>query len=466
MTQRRTMLVAAPLLLAVTLAADPAPKDKGAPKVPEADRTVAELIRKLGDDDFKVREEATKQLLAIGAPAADAVAEALKNDKLDPETARRLRLIAEKLPTVANRARWLQDVFRDPEARSSKLEESRKAIDALVKLGPPAVPYLIDGILGDHDTVGPYSYLALKGIGKGAVDGVRQRWDTLDDAQRWRLMEFCGEFDKEAAAAYALSCLTHIDVKIRGDAVAFVGRHREQRAKKQLLKMLNTEAPALRWGVMDSLANLGGDDVSAELTKLLEKDSWAAKGTGRPVPEGHPPPWWPDGRPVVIECLKRLTAKGAAAALLRVLQEKGEGKAYLGTFIIPLLGEFGHREAVPELQRVVKGQKDQHVGLLAAEALFQLGDRSARPLVLDVLAKGGSRQACNILARFGTREDVPVLVKCLDDEDWGVRRHACEGLERITGVKNRAEGWVDAGEHDAPVWKKWWAANKDKYEPK
>src|SRR6516165_880541 len=232
------MLVAAPLLLAVTLAADPAPKDKGAPKVPEADRTVAELIRKLGDDDFKVREEATKQLLAIGAPAADAVAEALRNDKLDPETARRLRLIAEKLPTVANRARWLQDVFRDPEARSSKLEESRKAIDALVKLGPPAVPYLIDGILGDHDTVGPYSYLALKGIGKGAVDGVRQRWDTLDDAQRWRLMEFCGEFDKEAAAAYALSCLTHIDVKIRGDAVAFVGRHREQRAKKQLLKML------------------------------------------------------------------------------------------------------------------------------------------------------------------------------------------------------------------------------------
>jgi HEAT repeat protein len=465
MTQRLTVFVAVPLLLGIALAADePIPKDKSAPKVPEADKTVAELIRKLGDDDFKVREAATKQLLAIGAPAADAVAEALKSDKLDPETARRLRLIAEKLPTVANRVRWLQDVFRDPEARSSKLEASRKAIAALAELGPPAVPYLIDGILGDHDTVGPYSYLALKEIGKDAVEGVRARWAKLDDAQRWRLMEFRGEFDKEAAAQYALSCLTHIDMKIRGDAVAFAGRHREQRAKKQLLKMLNNDAPALRWGVMDALANLGGDDVSAELTKLLEKDSWAAKGTGLPVPEGAQPPWWPDGRPVVIECLKRLKAKAAAPALLRVLQEKGEGKAYLGMFIIPLLGEFGYRNAVPELQWIVKGQKDQYVGLLAAEALFQLGDRSARPLVLEVLGKGGSRVACSILARYGTREDVPVLVKCLDDEDWGVRKHACEGLERITGEKNRAKGWEAISEHDAPVWKKWWATNKDKYE--
>src|SRR5262249_57768147 len=86
---------------------------------------------------------------------------------------------------------------------------------------------------------------------------------------------------------------------------------------------------------------IGGEGVPESLIELLKKDSWAAKGEGLIPPPGSPPPWWPDGRPRVIEALRKLKAEKAGPALLAVLQERGPRKAYLGSFIIPFLAEYG-----------------------------------------------------------------------------------------------------------------------------
>lgn len=58
-------------------AAEPKPDDKAA----EAGKKAAELLKALGDDDFGTREQAEKDLIALGAPAYPVVKQAV--DKTD-----------------------------------------------------------------------------------------------------------------------------------------------------------------------------------------------------------------------------------------------------------------------------------------------------------------------------------------------------------------------------------------------
>ena len=383
----------------------------------------------------------------------------------------------------ADPAGELIQVFAHPEARGTNLPQTNKAIAALVRMGAAAAPKLIDAVVGDRSsdrTVAVYSLLALKRIGPSAVPAVRKRWPDLDDESRWRLMGFRGEHDYGPAAAYALTCLDHREAGVRRKATEFLGRHEEQRARKALLGKLNAEIPALRWSVVGALAALGGEDVIAAFIPLLVPDSWAAKGDGLVAPPGPPPYYWPDGRGVIIRALHRLRAAAAAPAMLRVLREKGPGKGYLGEAIVPALADLGFREALPELRLVFAEaglaatrpaqlppmrRPRPDLRLPAARALLQLGDRTVQPFLVGVLlAKDrpdeAGRAACDALADFGDRRDVPALVAALDDCDWGVRRSAVRGLERITGTTHRAAGWAEPTEHDAEGWRAWYAKSR------
>jgi hypothetical protein len=62
---------------------------------PADDAKVQELLRQLGDKEYKVRAEATRQLAAMGAAAHPALQAKLKESGLDPEAASRIRGILE-----------------------------------------------------------------------------------------------------------------------------------------------------------------------------------------------------------------------------------------------------------------------------------------------------------------------------------------------------------------------------------
>jgi HEAT repeat protein len=227
------------------------------------------------------------------------------------------------------------------------------AIEELVKIGPKAVPDLVDAVLRSRSTVGGYPALVLDRIGEPAVEPVRKEWERLDDAQRWKLMRFRGQFDYDAVLMFAVASLDSETYEVRQAAIRYAGQYKEPRSRDKLLELLNNDAPPLRWEVVDALASIGGDAVVDALIKLLAPRGWAAKGLGLVPPDSRPPPWWPDGRPYIIEALRKLKAKKAASALLMVLQEKGEGRGYLAAQIVPALVEFEYREALPELQQIL-----------------------------------------------------------------------------------------------------------------
>src|ERR1017187_3307715 len=56
-------------------------------------KLVADLMRQLGDENTKVREAATKKLLAMGQAVNPLLRAELANPKLDPEIAARIKLV-------------------------------------------------------------------------------------------------------------------------------------------------------------------------------------------------------------------------------------------------------------------------------------------------------------------------------------------------------------------------------------
>ena len=65
---------------------------------PEEAKEIAALIERLGAADWKVREEATKKLMAFGLKAKGALEAKAKTKDLDPEIASRIELVLDELP--------------------------------------------------------------------------------------------------------------------------------------------------------------------------------------------------------------------------------------------------------------------------------------------------------------------------------------------------------------------------------
>jgi hypothetical protein len=111
--------------LAGLRAAEPA-KPAAAPTPEELGRLVAQL----GDDHFRVREEAATRLVAIGRPAVKALREALRH--ADPEVKHRARDLLDAIPSsVADLSADLKDA--DPAVR-------KEAAEGLQRLGDQAKP--------------------------------------------------------------------------------------------------------------------------------------------------------------------------------------------------------------------------------------------------------------------------------------------------------------------------------------
>jgi len=373
----------------------------------------------------------------------------------------------------------LIEILGDPKAvDQERLQETTRAINALTAIGSPAVPKLIDAVLGTNNNASLYAGHTLKQMSQNDTrDAVRERWDRLGDADRWRLAPYVSDVHFNAVADFAIASLKHKDEAVRIPAWTFIVKHRlSQRlepAKEPFLKALaGGESPRVRWHLLTEVPVFDAEKEADILIALLRPDSWAAKGEGRVYPPGGTAPWWPDGRELVIPILGKRKVKRAAPALITVLAEKGPGRAYLGHLIIPILGDFGDKEAVPELRRVLDTPSDQHertlwgrdyLHVLAATALLQLGDPAGRARLRELLGSKESLAnglAALAFAHHGTKEDLEVLGKLLDHEAWHVRRDVCRGLERITGVVNRPPGWSVTTEDAAPLWKEWLRKNR------
>lgn len=375
-------------------------------------------------------------------------------------------------PNADAKAAALIAVFRDPEVGGNNLEKTRRAYEFLVSMGKLAVPRLLRGVSDENDDVYYRCARVLTDIGAAAVPDVRARWPKFNDAERWRMMEFMGKHDNDRGADYALSCLRSTDEKLRLKAWGYLLRHKEKRVKEEFFRNLegSSDFPPC-YEVIRGESIFDGQREIGLLIALLDNDSWAAQDRGFPKRPRLARFMPNDERMFVVLALKARNAVKSAPKLLPVLQAQGPGRGYMGALVIPMLADWGYKEAIPELKKILAidkklmrpgpyGMGADSVKQLAARALWQLGNEEGRQYLLAL--DDSKAFVAKSVALCGGKRDIPLLVSWLEDPNADVVRAACEGLARITGVDihRGTKPTLIGPRADAPLWKKWYASSK------
>ncbi len=295
---------------------------------------------------------------------------------------------------VPKRVAELLAVLAGPDARGANLRAAVAAEEELVALGGPAAPQLVEAVLTKPpaSNVGYTAGKILMAIGKPALPAIRARWAELNDERRWRLVPILEKHDPGSVKEYAYHCLDS-DGWVRSYAWSFVLGTKDARAKDRYFDALTVEGketPYIRWQLLPSCQWTYDEKREIDLLiDLLKPTSWVAKGEGNPPVSCEAPAGWPDGREGVIRGLHHQKVKRAAPAILEVLLEKGPGVGYFAETIIPVLGDLGDKDAIPELERIVAskpgpGEREDlhpytHTGYpgvrkLAADAIQRIKD--------------------------------------------------------------------------------------------
>jgi HEAT repeat protein len=238
---------------------------------PADQQRLVAAVKKLGDDNFEVRERATAELVAAGRLAFAYLRPALKST--DPEVAMRAQ-------------RCIDDIERVPEGAlvpAAALLIGTKRPDGATEALLDCLPWLDDESY--YEPV--FQALARTGLKDGAASAALR--DAAKDKQPLRraaAASALGRGDADARKA-AAALLADDDVRVRFYAATSLVRGGDKAAVPPLVALLLDAPPPLVWNAEDLLARLGGDKgptVSVgggtDEERKKAREAWAA--------------WWKD----------------------------------------------------------------------------------------------------------------------------------------------------------------------------
>lgn len=174
----------------------------------------------------------------------------------------------------------------------------------------------------------------------------------------------------------------------------------------------------------------------------------------------------PEALQPIVRALGRLTMPEAARAALHTLMDRGDAPVCMSAAIALL--RAGQADAVS----VCLGRASETWPLLP---LALAGGRDAAGKIVDLLARGASRNHCHLaLGLLGDASAVDALMGNLVDPDSA--ESAAMGLELVTGAGLVEEVTVPDGDEPAGTgaavlrvsrdqgqWRAWWAANRQRF---
>lgn len=357
----------------------------------------AALVEKLRSETIEERDEAMRQLRAMGRAAAPVIEKASKDDDAE----------------VVARARRLLRIFELEEAAPASLRK--------------ALPGIADR-LAEDDTAWTRAFLltvkmswphdALGFLAPGALRGAR----TLQELEQ--ICDWIAEEKLQSTLPELLRLLRSPDERAAYFAVEATLHLDSARTVPHVVPLLDPgEHKEVRIRALDTLRGLRGESGLTEIARLSDdRDSeirrnavhtLAQLGTRKAIPELLR--FLKDGEQGVrfqaVVSLDLLQAHEAVPDLIRYLAAEKDPdvreEAAKG------LSRWGGAEAIPELRRLLKDPAHQ-VRSTAALALGNADDRASTAGLSALLADKNPRvanAAAWSLCRLGSREGVPLWIE-------------------------------------------------------
>ncbi len=241
-----------------------------------------------------------------------------------------------------------EEIQKNVEKLSSDhpLEVRWEAMNALVKIGLPAIPSLIEAL--KNRDLRPTACWVLERIGPSAVPNLIKALKREDREIRSLAAYVLGNIKEKEAVPSLIGLLEDVDLGVRGEAIRALGKIGDSRAIPALLEILTAKNEGIRVAAVEALGRIArgegrsNEKISLALAKALKDENryvrYAAAGE-----------------------LAALGDKRAIPVLIEALRDENEEIRWRAA---EMLGKIGDRKTIRALKRVAKRESDP--GILAA----------------------------------------------------------------------------------------------------
>ncbi len=362
---------------------------------------LSELVRQLGAEDWKTREEATKKLIAMGAAAREAMEKATTHK--DPEVQGRAKLVLERLSRPSKLSLVLAVITdrklpgavpillaRMPDMGSTDQKAARRALEACARR--EYIPILRNTLKADKMAAEVRAtVLTVLFRVSPEADVKLMKACLADDSKAIRMAGLYAMSGKPADKSFVpllLNLLGQEDPYVAGMAAGFLGKIGDPATADALLGVLHKSNHGFfRQNVIGALMKLKGREMAGPLIALLADTSAGSRSD-------------------VLSALGRIHAPEAAEAVIDVLADPD---IHIRMRACTLLAGYADRKAVEPLYRIVANDGDPMVRSMAAFALGRIGDVRAVDSLVKLLTTDnypqnlGSQKdavaACKVQAR-------------------------------------------------------------------
>ncbi len=451
---------------------------------PLADR-VAELVRRLSDEDFAVRQAAYDELAALGEEALPYLDSALSSG--DPDVERMVRRLVD---SVRHRSR--QDLLA---GLSDDEEDFRKtpAFRDLASKGRAILPALYEALDEEDSRYPQYDYRRFRNawcvigalVGPEDLDHLLDRLRSPNIQHRILLESILRDMDQrlvhdrvlgrladedgdpQARAHLVDMCLsssfTGDDQRfptilvalvddpaplVRASALRYLMIRRDDGSAARVLARARDEDPTVRAAALRALMNYRQPESIAALLSGLDDPSpevraaalQSLQGAGGPDLAPRIRPFLRDPDPTVRSSAAQLLSnygdRSAIPALLALLDERSTDFLQRTLHsVVDALGRLEEPAAVDPLLRLLEDAKEDETianyRYLILRALLQIGKESMlerlRPMLTDRTIQN-LHVPLDEVARIGSDKVVPILMDALANGDRHMRTSAARAL--------------------------------------
>lgn len=324
---------------------------------------------------------------------------------------------------------------------------SIRAADALVKIGEPAVPLLIEFAEERNPNHALTAIMALGRLEDGrALEVLSNQTSNASATIRAHAIEALGRLGESKGIRYLVRGLSDKDLGVRLQSATALKRLGDKRAEDALISALNDPDEEVREQVIIALATCGKDAAVLALIPLLEStqnnilvaasETLGKLGDERAVPklcELLNRQDIADDRTFrlkILDSLRRLKNPAALPALVKNLHDP---QPEIRERVIDALGPIGDETVVVELEAMLKEDRSEAVRAACAKALGEIGDAESVEALEEALSDTVQVRikAAISLGQIGNPSAMLSLTAMLRDQLPEIRYHASQALAEI-----------------------------------
>ena len=292
--------------------------------------------------------------------------------------------------------------------------DTRKALDKLAKLGPAAIPRIIDALANadKQETAGFVSALSsmldartFPVVAEGLKDG-NQRTVA---AVVWAMSSA-----KNYPASMLYNLLEQADMP-KGQVVSILAAQKARLNARELLKHAYAQEPTEKAALFRVIGEIADPAIVPELISRL--------GGKDPIARVH-----------IINILARFNRPEVGAALQTQLKDTSK---FIRQAVLNALARLDGNVDVALLCEVLRDH-DVETQQKAIDAVVRANHPETIKHLVSVLRdedEGARRAAVEVLNEIGTPQHVKYLLQSIKDDDWWVRSRAADALAKIGGPR-------------------------------